>query len=50
VLCDLEELDYREAAGIMECPVGTVRSRLHRARALLASKLAADRPLLAKRE
>ena len=50
VLCDLEELDYREAARIMECPVGTVRSRLHRARALLASKLAANRPLLAKRE
>jgi len=43
VLCELQELDYAEAAAIMECPVGTVRSRLHRARALLASKLAGAR-------
>jgi RNA polymerase sigma-70 factor, ECF subfamily len=39
VLCDLEELDYAEAAGILGCPVGTVRSRLHRARSLLLDKL-----------
>jgi RNA polymerase sigma-70 factor, ECF subfamily len=39
VLCELEEVDYREAAAILECPVGTVRSRLHRARNLLISKL-----------
>ena len=39
VLCDLEELPYEEAAKLMGCPVGTVRSRLHRARALLAAKL-----------
>lgn len=39
VLCDLEELDYLDAARILACPIGTVRSRLHRARALLASKL-----------
>jgi RNA polymerase sigma-70 factor, ECF subfamily len=46
VLCELQELDYAEAAGIVQCPVGTVRSRLHRARALLASKLAArERPV-----
>jgi RNA polymerase sigma-70 factor, ECF subfamily len=38
-LCDLEEVDYAEAALILECPVGTVRSRLHRARALLLEKL-----------
>jgi RNA polymerase sigma-70 factor (ECF subfamily) len=39
VLCDLQELDYEAAAGVMQCPVGTVRSRLHRARMLLARKL-----------
>jgi RNA polymerase sigma-70 factor (ECF subfamily) len=39
VLCDLQERSYEEAAQIMECPVGTVRSRLHRARALLAVRL-----------
>ncbi len=39
VLCDLEERSYEDAAGIMGCPVGTVRSRLHRARALLAVKM-----------
>jgi RNA polymerase sigma-70 factor (ECF subfamily) len=39
VLCDLEEKTYEEAAAIVECAVGTVRSRLHRARALLARKL-----------
>jgi RNA polymerase sigma-70 factor (ECF subfamily) len=39
VLCDLEERNYEEAARLMGCPVGTVRSRLHRARGLLATKL-----------
>lgn len=39
VLCDLEEMRYEEAAVALECPVGTVRSRLHRARALLIEKL-----------
>jgi len=39
VLCDMQGLAYEEAASITECPVGTVRSRLHRARALLAGKL-----------
>ncbi len=41
VLCDLHELSYAEAAGILGCAIGTVRSRLHRARALLAERLAA---------
>jgi len=41
VLCDLEELDYNQAAQTLGCPVGTVRSRLHRARALLMTKLRA---------
>jgi RNA polymerase sigma-70 factor (ECF subfamily) len=40
VLCELEELSYAEAALVLECPVGTVRSRLHRGRALLAATLA----------
>jgi RNA polymerase sigma-70 factor (ECF subfamily) len=38
-LCELEEMSYDEAAAALDCPVGTVRSRLHRARALLADKL-----------
>ena len=39
VLCDLQELSYVETAEILGCAVGTVRSRLHRARALLIEKL-----------
>ena len=39
VACDLQELSYVEAADALGCAVGTVRSRLHRGRALLASKL-----------
>ena len=39
VRCDLEEKSYEEAAGVIGIAVGTVRSRLHRARALLARKL-----------
>lgn len=39
VLCELQELGYSEAAQILACPVGTVRSRLHRARDLLAVRL-----------
>lgn len=40
VLCELNELDYAAASIVIDCPIGTVRSRLHRARALLAAKLA----------
>ncbi len=41
VLCDLEEVDYAEAAVTLSCSVGTVRSRLHRGRRLLARRLGA---------
>lgn len=40
-LCDLNEMSYEEAAEVLKCAVGTVRSRLHRARTLLAGKLRA---------
>lgn len=39
VLFELQELTYAETAAVLECPVGTVRSRLHRGRALLAAML-----------
>ena len=39
VLCDLESKSYEVAAALLECAVGTVRSRLHRGRELLARKL-----------
>jgi len=41
VLCDLEELSYADAADALGCAIGTVRSRLHRARAMLAARLTA---------
>lgn len=43
IVCELHELGYLEAAQILGCPVGTVRSRLHRARELLAMRLEALR-------
>ncbi len=39
VLCDLEGFTYEEMAKILNIPIGTVRSRLHRARNLLKDKL-----------
>jgi RNA polymerase sigma-70 factor (ECF subfamily) len=39
VLCDLQELSYADAAAALDCAVGTVRSRLHRGRTLLAAKM-----------
>ena len=41
VLCDLEEMSYKDIAEIMDCPVGTVMSRLHRGRRLLQAELRA---------
>ena len=40
VVCDLNEMSYEDAASVLGCSVGTVRSRLHRGRALLIQKLA----------
>ena len=39
VLCELEEMSYEEAAQAIGCPIGTIRSRLHRGKALLLAKL-----------
>jgi RNA polymerase sigma-70 factor (ECF subfamily) len=39
VLCELEEMSYAEAADILGCAIGTVRSRLHRARQSLRQSL-----------
>ena len=39
VLCDLQELSYADAAHALGCAMGTIRSRLHRGRALLATRL-----------
>jgi RNA polymerase sigma factor (sigma-70 family) len=39
ILCDLEEFSYEEMAKILDIPIGTVRSRLHRSRAVLKTKL-----------
>jgi RNA polymerase sigma-70 factor (ECF subfamily) len=60
VLCDIEELSYEAAAAGLGCAIGTIRSRLHRGRALLARALhamqddsaraPAAEPLLKKQE
>lgn len=39
LLCDLEGYSYEETAELVDCPIGTVRSRLHRARHMLQEKL-----------
>jgi RNA polymerase sigma-70 factor (ECF subfamily) len=42
-LCDLEEMSYDQAAAVLGCAAGTVASRLHRGRTLLAAKLRSAR-------
>jgi RNA polymerase sigma-70 factor (ECF subfamily) len=39
ILCDIEGLTYEEIAEFLNCPIGTVRSRLHRGRKMLQEKL-----------
>ena len=43
ILCDLQELSYQDAAAAAGCALGTVRSRLHRGRQLLAAKMRGER-------
>jgi RNA polymerase sigma-70 factor, ECF subfamily len=40
ILCDIEQLTYDEIAEFLNCPIGTVRSRLHRGRKMLQEMLA----------
>ncbi len=42
VLCDVEGLSYEEISDVMECPLGTVRSRIHHARKRLRDTLASS--------
>jgi RNA polymerase sigma-70 factor (ECF subfamily) len=46
VLCDMEDKNYEEAAALVGCAVGTIRSRLHRGRELLVRKLQPKREKL----
>lgn len=39
LLADVEEFSYQEIAGIMQCPIGTVMSRINRGRRMLARQL-----------
>ncbi|NLA53460.1 MAG: sigma-70 family RNA polymerase sigma factor [Clostridiales bacterium] len=50
VLCDLQGLSYAEAAEIIDCPVGTVKSRLNRARIALKDILTAKTELFSANE
>jgi RNA polymerase sigma-70 factor (ECF subfamily) len=39
IMCDLQDVSYSDAAAALGCAIGTIRSRLHRARHLLAHKM-----------
>jgi len=49
VLCDLQDASYEDAAAALDCPVGTVRSRLNRGRSMLAQKLLGSNPAAPKK-
>lgn len=42
LLADVEEFSYQEIAGIMQCPIGTVMSRINRGRRMLARLIRAE--------
>jgi RNA polymerase sigma-70 factor, ECF subfamily len=44
VLCELQELSYAETADVLGCAIGTVRSRLHRGKAILSETLRETEP------
>lgn len=46
-LCQWEEMSYEEASEVLDVSIGTVRSRLHRARTLLLEKLSRSQPMKA---
>jgi len=50
LLCDVEDFSYDEIATVLECPVGTVRSRIHHARKRLRTSLKAHYPERAGKE
>ena len=49
ILCDLQELPYEEIAAALQLPLGTVKSRINRARLELAKRLVGHRKTLAFR-
>ena len=45
VMCDIEGISYEKAAEILKCPIGTVKSRLNRARIALKKKISENKEL-----